>query len=124
LSGIDQIKKELGNDNDPVATIQKIVSEVWGIHVWEMLKYNNEARVTVPRKAGMYLACCYQSGSTQYIAERFNRTDHSTVVYACRTCRNLLETKDLVFTEKFNLSKRTLDKIFFPKEIYCLDYQI
>ena len=117
-----RIQLELDGEEDQIDIVQKIVCEVWKISLSILLSDSRKREVTDARKAGMHLSFVHRFGSTQKIAGKFNREDHSTVVHAVKSVENLLENRDAIFCKLYDTAKKELRKHF--KLETNLNYQI
>src|SRR3546814_3843727 len=72
--------------------IQKLVCDYFEVPV-EMVKSKLRKREIVQaRQISMYLAKNHTKTSLKYIGAFFGGRDHSTVIYACQTVEDLIET--------------------------------
>jgi len=75
-----------------IERIQKLVCEYFEVPV-EMVKSKIRKREIVQaRQISMYLAKSYTNSSLKSIGHFFGGRDHSTVIYACQTVEDLIET--------------------------------
>jgi chromosomal replication initiator protein len=80
------------NKEITIEYIQKIVSEYFELPS-DMLKSKSRKRELVQaRQISMYLAKSYTKASLKAIGSHFGGRDHSTVIYACQTVDDLMET--------------------------------
>lgn len=69
--------------DDPFITIMEVCGSVCGgVSVKEIMSDNREQRLVLPRRLAMYMAHRFQLGVYEYIASKFNRDDHATVMHA------------------------------------------
>jgi chromosomal replication initiator protein len=99
------------NRNVTVPLIQKKVAEARHITVDTMLMPDHvpgarENSICKSRQLSMYLSKSYTKLSLSSIGAMHGNRDHATVLSACRTINNLIETKDWIILEDF----RKLDK--------------
>jgi chromosomal replication initiator protein len=72
--------------------IQKLVCEYFEVPV-ELLKSQTRKREIVQaRQISMYLAKSHTKSSLKSIGMHFGGRDHSTVIYACQTVEDLIDT--------------------------------
>jgi len=72
--------------------IQSLVCEYFEVPV-EMLKSQTRKREIVQaRQISMYLAKAHTKSSLKSIGTFFGGRDHSTVIYACQTVEDLIDT--------------------------------
>jgi chromosomal replication initiator protein len=72
--------------------IQKLVCEYFEVPV-ELLKSQTRKREIVQaRQISMYLAKSHTKSSLKSIGMHFGGRDHSTVIYACQTVEDLVDT--------------------------------
>ena len=72
--------------------IQKLVCEYFEVPV-DMVKSSTRKREIVQaRQISMYLAKSHTKSSLKTIGSHFGGRDHSTVIYACQTVDDLIET--------------------------------
>lgn len=75
-----------------IESIQKLVCEYFEVPM-EMIKSKTRKREIVQaRQISMYLAKNYTKSSLKSIGMHFGGRDHSTVIYACQTVDDLIET--------------------------------
>jgi chromosomal replication initiator protein len=82
--------------------VQDIVCEHFALDRDELLSPRKSSSLTLPRQIGMYLSRTLVGASSTQVAHRFNRKDHSTVLYAERQVDGKMrkdpEVHDLVVT--------------------------
>ncbi|MBC7461494.1 MAG: chromosomal replication initiator protein DnaA, partial [Thermoleophilia bacterium] len=89
-------------ENEPVTIerIQAIVCEHFSLEREELLSPKRTQDLTLPRQIGMYLSRVLTPAPSTQVALRFNRKDHSTVLYAEKKIDDLIksdqETHDLI----------------------------
>lgn len=80
------------NKEISIESIQKLVCEYFELPQ-EMLKSKSRKRELVQaRQISMYLAKSHTKSSLKSIGQYFGGRDHSTVIYACQTVDDLIET--------------------------------
>lgn len=82
----------------PVEEIERVVSEVGDIGMPHLLGRNRKPRVVARRQVLYYLVYEYTSMSYTEIAARYNRTDHTTIMWGANKVRDLLEIGDETIT--------------------------
>ncbi|MCF8284878.1 MAG: chromosomal replication initiator protein DnaA [Sphingobacteriales bacterium] len=88
------LKNFIKNSNKEISIeyIQKLVCEYFEVPV-EMLKSQTRKREIVQaRQISMYLAKGHTKSSLKSIGMHFGGRDHSTVIYACQTVEDLIDT--------------------------------
>ena len=76
-----------------IENIQKTVAEYYKIRLAELLSKRRSRSVARPRQVAMALAKELTNHSLPEIGDAFNGRDHTTVLHACRTVKNLRETQ-------------------------------
>jgi chromosomal replication initiator protein len=76
-----------------IPNIQKTVAEYYQLRLAEMLSKRRNRSVARPRQMAMALAKELTEHSLPEIGEAFDGRDHTTVLHACRTIRDLRETE-------------------------------
>ena len=85
--------------------IQKTVSSYFKIRVSDLHSKKRLRTITRPRQLAMYLSKELTKLSTSEIGDSFGGRDHSTVLHACKTVKNLFSI-DTKFKEDYdNLTK-------------------
>jgi len=67
-----------------IESIQKEVSNFFGIRIQDLKSERKQKNIAVPRQIAMYLARRYTGASFPEIGEKFGGKDHSTVIHAVR----------------------------------------
>jgi chromosomal replication initiator protein len=67
-----------------IERIQDVVCEHFALDRDELLSGRRTQNLTLPRQIGMYLSRTLLGAASTQVAQRFNRKDHSTVLYAER----------------------------------------
>ena len=75
-----------------ITNIQKVVAEYFQLRVADLLSKRRSRSVARPRQMAMALAKELTEHSLPEIGDAFGGRDHTTVLHACRTIRNLRET--------------------------------
>jgi chromosomal replication initiator protein len=72
--------------------IQKVVCDYFGISIEQMKSKTRRREVVQTRQIIMYFAKLYTNSSLASIGQVCGDKDHATVLHACKTVKNLLET--------------------------------
>ena len=75
-----------------IGNIQKVVAEYYQLRMVDLLSKRRSRSVARPRQMAMALAKEMTEHSLPEIGDAFGGRDHTTVLHACRTIRNLRET--------------------------------
>ncbi|MEZ5460402.1 chromosomal replication initiator protein DnaA [Dokdonella sp.] len=75
-----------------ISNIQKVVAEYFQLRMADLLSKRRSRSVARPRQMAMALAKELTEHSLPEIGDAFGGRDHTTVLHACRTIRNLRET--------------------------------
>ena len=75
-----------------IANIQKVVGEYYQLRIADLLSKRRSRSVARPRQMAMSLAKELTEHSLPEIGDAFGGRDHTTVLHACRTIKNLRET--------------------------------
>lgn len=94
----------------PINKIQECVSNATKIPVSVMLQKTRKREIVSARQISMSLSKRFNSYSLEKIGEKHGGKDHATVLHACKTIQNLLDTKDLAITRDYN------DSLHYIKE--------
>ncbi len=81
--------------------IQKVVSEYFGLSVEEMNSKTRKRNIVQARQLAMFFSKEHTKASLTTIGLQCGNKDHATVLHACKTVKNLLET-DKVFKNYFD----------------------
>jgi len=88
---INNIVKEIDKEVS-VDLIKKIVSEYFKVSINLINSTTRKREVVQARQLVMYFAKKYTKGSLENIGANCGNKDHATVLYACKTVNNLIET--------------------------------
>lgn len=94
----------------PVSVIDIAVCKVFSTSEDVLRKRTRERKIVEARQTAMYLYRKRTTYSLHEIGEMLGNFDHTTVVHACRTVKNLIET-DKKFAQKFDMVKKELTTI-------------
>lgn len=75
-----------------IDNIQKTVAEYFKIKISDLLSKRRNRAIARPRQIAMTLAKELTSHSLPEIADSFGGRDHTTVIHACRTVKNLINS--------------------------------
>ncbi|MGB0134712.1 chromosomal replication initiator protein DnaA [Dokdonella sp.] len=75
-----------------ISNIQKVVAEYFQLRMADLLSKRRSRSVARPRQMAMALAKELTEHSLPEIGDAFGGRDHTTVLHACRTIKNLRET--------------------------------
>lgn len=98
---VDNISNEI-----TVEFIQKIVAEHYDIPVEKLKEKTRKRFVVRARQLSMYLAKQLSNKSLKHIGNAFGGRDHSTVIHACRSIEDLLESDTRFKNEVSDIAKR------------------
>jgi len=79
-----------------VEVIQQKVVDHYHLRMADMVSRRRPANIALPRQIAMYLSRVLTAHSLQEIGEAFGGRDHGTVIHACKTVENLMETDESV----------------------------
>ena len=83
--------------------ILRIVCDHYSVTVKEILGAGRPAHVVRPRQVAMSITRELLGLSTPRLAEVFNRTDHGTILHACKNMEHLQATSTRFLTEYMQL---------------------
>ena len=86
-----------------IANIQKTVAEYYKIKISDLLSKSRNRAVARPRQVAMTLAKELTNHSLPEIADTFGGRDHTTVIHACRTIKNLITSNPNLAEDYRNL---------------------
>jgi chromosomal replication initiator protein len=94
---LDLVKQVLAKIIKPTASttvddILKAISDHFGIKISDLKSPNKSKKLAAPRQIGMYLCRKLTGASFPDIGEKFGGRDHSTVIYADKKIKRLIET--------------------------------
>ena len=106
------LKNILKNDDRKVLsieTIQKEVSNYFGIKIYDIKSSKKQKNIAFPRQISMYLVRRYNGASYPEIGEKFGK-DHSTVIHAVKKIENLIKD-DLSIKNTINSLSRSIESL-------------
>ncbi|MEE9373099.1 MAG: chromosomal replication initiator protein DnaA [Saprospiraceae bacterium] len=81
-----------------VENIKKLVAEHFSLPIEKLISKTRKRDIVIARQLSMYLAKNHTSDSLKQIGANFGGRDHSTVIYSCKTVKDLMDT-DLLFRD-------------------------
>lgn len=90
---VASIANELTVDN-----IKQLVAEHFSLPIDKLHAKTRKREVVIARQLSMYLAKKHTKDSLKQIGANFGGRDHSTVIYSCKTVKDLMDT-DLLFRD-------------------------
>lgn len=84
---VKNVKREISIDY-----IQKVVSEYFQLDVETLQSKTRKRHIVQARQLAMFFAKKYTKASLQNIGSQIGDRDHATVLHACKTVDNLIET--------------------------------
>ena len=106
LDFVKEALKDLLSLQDKLVTIeniQKTVAEYYKIRVSDLMSKRRSRSVARPRQVAMSLAKELTNHSLPEIGDAFNGRDHTTVLHACRTIKQLRESSTDIEQDYTNL---------------------
>jgi chromosomal replication initiator protein len=86
--------------------IQKLVSDYYGISIEQIKSKTRKREIVQARQISMYFAKQLTKASLKNIGMYFGGRDHSTVIHACQTVNDLIDTDKKFKSDVEELSKR------------------
>jgi chromosomal replication initiator protein len=86
-----------------IESIQKEVSNFFGIRIQDLKSERKQKNIAIPRQIAMFLARRYTGASFPEIGEKFGGKDHSTVIHAVRKIEDMIK--------KDSALKSTIDSV-------------
>jgi chromosomal replication initiator protein len=83
-----------------ITKIKKIVCEHFGIPIESLQIETRKRKIVLPRQMVMYFCRKFTLASYKSIGNEVGKKDHVTVIHACKTVNNLVET-NFTFRIKF-----------------------
>ncbi len=93
--------------------IQRRVVEFFNLRQADMVSKRRPANIAFPRQVAMYLSRMMTNHALQEIGDCFGGRDHGTVIHACKTVENLMETDESIrrnveyLTKQLSVSNHT-----------------
>ena len=81
-----------------VDNIKKLVAEHFSLPIEKLQSKTRKREIVIARQLSMYLAKNHTKDSLKQIGANFGGRDHSTVIYSCKTVKDLMDT-DLLFRD-------------------------
>ena len=88
-----------------IENIQKTVAEYYKIKISDLLSKNRSRSVARPRQVAMALAKELTNHSLPEIGDTFGGRDHTTVIHACRTIKDLITSNANLAEDYRNLTR-------------------
>lgn len=110
--GINLAKEIVGNFSKrttktlTIDQIQQMVSDEFEVDPEQLTSKTRKRAVVQARQLSMYLAKNCTSNSLKQIGKHFGGRDHSTVIHACQTVNDLMDTDDIFRGTVEELQKR------------------
>lgn len=80
-------------ENSLLQRIQLKVCQHFGIELSQLIGNRRDAFIVFPRQIGMYLSRRLTSHASSFIGNTFGGRDHGTVLHACKTVKQRMETE-------------------------------
>jgi chromosomal replication initiator protein len=90
--------------------ITRIVCDCFGLTLEKLLSPTKKREIALPRQIAMFLCLHYTKHSSAYIGAQFGGKDHTTVIYAGRHIKDLMDT-DISFKGTINNLKNKVEKL-------------
>lgn len=105
----------------PISQIQECVSKATRIPLETMLMKTRKREIVGARQISMSLSKKFTKDSLALIGSQHGGKDHATVLHACKTVQNLLDTKDINITRDYNNALKCIndwnsDRTDIPKK--------
>ena len=103
----EMIDKLIKNTNKEISIdyIQKVVCSFFNIGMEQMQSKTRKREIVQARQVAMYFAKSFTKSSLATIGSQIGGKDHATVLHACKTVNNLIETD-----KRFRIQIDELDK--------------
>lgn len=98
---VKNVSKEIS-----IEYIQKLVCDYFGISIDQVKSKTRKREIVQARQISMYFAKDLTKSSLKTIGMHFGGRDHSTVIHACQTVNDLMETDKKFKVDVEELSKR------------------
>jgi chromosomal replication initiator protein len=72
--------------------IQKVVCDYFNIHVDQLQEKTRKREIVQARQVAMFFSKSLTKSSLATIGSQIGNKDHATVLHACKTVNNLIET--------------------------------
>ncbi len=94
------------SDEVTVESISKLVAEHFEVPLEKLHSKTRKRSIVIARQLSMYLAKLMTNKSLKHIGNNLGGRDHTTVLYACRSVQNLMDTDQLFKDTVFTLEKK------------------
>ncbi len=98
---VSSIQKEI-----TITDIQKCVAAYFGLTVDEIISKTRKREIVQARQIAMYFCRNFTKASLASIGAQIGRKDHATVLHACKTVEDLMETDKLFRQHVTEIEKR------------------
>lgn len=89
-----------------IEAIQQIVCEYFDITIDQLKSKTRKRKIAQARQVAMYLSKKLTSKSLKLIGQNFGGRDHSTVIHACQSVMNLMETNRIFQEDILEIQKQ------------------
>jgi hypothetical protein len=96
---------------NPVLIIQRATAEVCGFNMAQIKSRRRERNLVNCRHIGMYLSREMTRTSLPKIGAQFGGRDHTTVLYACRRIKRMLDARDPEITQDVEVAERLAEPL-------------
>lgn len=102
--------KDESEVKSPIETIRGVVFDYYGIDPSHKMDKNRKREIVQARQVSMYFCKGLTKESLAIIGDEIGGKDHSTVLHACKTVNNLMDT-DRVFKGQVEKIEKKLSEI-------------
>ncbi|MCD5397037.1 MAG: chromosomal replication initiator protein DnaA, partial [Candidatus Pacebacteria bacterium] len=106
---LNKIISTVPKKNIDANRIIKSVADFYGLKKEGLFSQSKKKEVVKPRQVAMYLLRKETTMSYSGIAEKFNRKDHTTIIYACKQIEAKIENDDNYKQEIDLIKQRIID---------------
>lgn len=93
LPPLPTIRLPIEYRNGRLDRIAEMVANYFGITLHALMSRNRQQHFAWPRQIAMYISYANTTACYETIASHFRRRAHSTVIQACRTVRDRMDTE-------------------------------
>ena len=94
------------SDEVTVESISRLVAEHFNVPLEKLHSKTRKRSIVIARQLSMYLAKQMTNKSLKQIGNNLGGKDHTTVLYACRSVQNLMDTDQIFKDTVFSLEKK------------------
>ncbi len=94
------------SDEVTVESISSLVAEHFNVPLEKIHSKTRKRSIVIARQLSMYLAKQMTGKSLKQIGNNLGGKDHTTVLYACRSVKNLMDTDEVFKDTVYNLEKK------------------